>query len=69
MKIEEVKKIIDAKMGMRFKYGEDDSVIVYANCFTLIADIFKWIRKKLNNFIFYIRCQALAQTLFINLIY
>jgi len=56
MKIEEVKKIIDAKMGMRFKYGEDDSVIVYANCFTLIADIFKWIRKKLNNFIFYIRC-------------
>ena len=55
MELKDAWKIVDKKIGMRVKRGDDDSIIIYANCFTLIADIFKWLRKKLNNFIFYIR--------------
>lgn len=35
------------KLGMRKKVNEDGTIIIYANAWTLIVDIFKWLKNKL----------------------
>lgn len=46
----EAQELIKGKLGMRCKQ-ESDGILIYANAWTLIVDICKWIKLKLNDFI------------------
>jgi hypothetical protein len=50
MDLKETQVLIQGKLGMRCKQ-ESDGILIYANALTLIIDIGKWIKLKLNNFI------------------
>ena len=50
MDLKEAEKLIQGKLGMRCKQ-ESDGILIYANAWTLVVDVCKWIKLKLNNFI------------------
>ena len=51
MDLNEAQELIKGKLGLRIKQ-ESDGILIYGNALTLIVDIGKWIKLKLNNFIY-----------------
>lgn len=45
MEYAEAKQITNKYPGMRMKLGKDDNIILYGNVFTLISDIWKYLKK------------------------
>ena len=50
MNLKEAQELTKGKLGLRYKQ-EDDGILIYANTWTLIIDISKWMKLRLNNFI------------------
>jgi len=50
MDLKEPEKLTKGKLGMRFKQ-KDDGILIYTNAWTLIIDMCKLVKLKLNNFI------------------
>lgn len=50
MDLIEAQELIKGKLGLRIKQ-ESDGILIYGNVWTLVVDIGKWIKLKLNNFI------------------
>ena len=50
MDLMEVQELIKGKIGLRIKQ-ESDCILIYGNAWTIIVDINKWIKLKLNKFI------------------
>jgi hypothetical protein len=44
---QQLKNITKNYLGIRYRTNKDGSFEAYANIFTVVADICKWIRKKL----------------------
>ena len=48
MELKDVEKLIKGKLGLRVKQ-ESDGILIYANAWTLILDIGKWMKLILTN--------------------
>jgi len=46
MELKDYQELIQGKLGMRCKQ-KNDGILIYANVWTLIIDIWKWIKLKI----------------------